>query len=127
MRLLVRRGDGTLRRPVPTYSSPDFSGANDGALLIEDGDALFDLGINVVAGDDTDPPTHFSYEASLYALNDRLVVSTTMRRSSSSRLLNASGDELALRISEDSGRTWRVIEFAPALDEWRLVDRVDAG
>lgn len=125
MRLLVRRGDGTLSRPVPTDSSPDFSGANDGALVIEDGDALRDLGVYVTAGDDTDPPTHFSYEASLYASNDRLVVCVMMRRSSSSRFLNASGEETAWRISEDSGRTWQVIESTPTLDAWRLVDRVD--
>lgn len=126
MRLLVRKGDGTLRRPQRTGSSPDFSGANDGALVIEDGAAVRDVGVDVMAGDDTDPPTHYSYEASLFALDERLVVCTTMRRSSSSRLLNASGDETAIRISDDSGRTWRVSAFAPTLDGWRLVDRIEA-
>ena len=94
--------------------------------MIEDGAALRDVGIKVMAGDDTDPPTHYSYEASLYALDERLVVIATMRRSSSSRFLNASGNETAIRVSEDGGRTWRLIEFAPALGGWRLVDRVEA-
>jgi len=127
MRLLVRQRDGTLHRPGATLASPDFSGDHDGTLVLDAGDALRDLGIDVMAGDDTDPPTHFSYEASLYALHDRLVVCTIKRRLSSSVFLNASGDEIAVRISEDGGRTWQVSEIAPTLDAWRLVDRVEAG
>jgi len=71
MRLLVRSADGSLRRPEPTGCSPDFCGDNDGALVLVVDDEPRDVGLHLMAGDDTDPPTHYAYDVELYTLNER--------------------------------------------------------
>ena len=65
MQLFLRSSDGSLKRPGTPRPSPDFSGEDDGRLVFTDAGVVSELGVYTLAGDDTDPPTHYSYEVSL--------------------------------------------------------------
>lgn len=121
MRLMLRKHDGTLGRPAPTGSVYDFSHANSGDLVIEDGEAIHEVGAYVMAcADWGPPPTVYSYEASLFTLDDRLLVRAIQRDDALAL------DRISLRLSDDGGRTWQLLTVAPPLEAWRLVDEVEA-
>lgn len=117
--MFVRSSDGSLRRPEPTGRSPDFSGDNDGALVLVAGGEQLDVGVYLMAGDDTDPPTHYAYDVELYETNEILVVRTIKRQTHLGELLET-------RISDDHGRSWRLTSAAVAVDGARLLDRIGA-
>jgi hypothetical protein len=117
MRLFVRSSDGSLKRPEVSGRSPDFSGANDGALVLVDGEERRDVGLYLMSGDDTHPPTHYSYEVELYALHDALVIRAVQR---------GTGQGVEMRISYDQGRSWRLTSAPSELDAARLLDQIEA-
>lgn len=119
MRLFLRM-NGALRRPAPTGDSPDFGTANDGELVVVDGEEVRVVGVYLMAGDDMHPASHSSYDVSLYAVGERLVlrISTDRYRGS---------EATAHRISDDRGRSWQVVSAPPPLDASQLVDRIAAG
>jgi hypothetical protein len=117
--MFVRASDGSLRRPEPTGQSPDFSGGNDGALVLVAGGEQRDVGVYLMAGDDTDPPMHYAYDVELYELNDALMIRTI-------RWETRRGEVVETRVSDDHGRTWRMTSAPRALDGALLLDRIGA-
>src|SRR6478609_5608657 len=117
--MFVRSGDGSLRRPEPTGRSPDFSGDNDGALVLVASDEQRDVGVHLMAGDDTDPPTHYAYDVELYEWNNVLIVRTV-------KWETRRGEVVETRVSDDRGRSWRVTSAPLAVDRALLLDRIGA-
>lgn len=115
----MRSNDGSLRRPKPTGRSPDFSGENDGALVLVCRNEQRDVGVHLMAGDDTDPPTHYAYDVELYALREVLVIRTVQWET-------RRGELVETRVSDDDGRSWRLTSAPLALDGALLLDRVGA-
>ena len=127
MQLLLKSADGSLRRPAEIQPTPDFGAEGDGSLVVVDAGVVSELGIHLLAGDDTDPPTHYAYEAELYAWSGRLVLRAVQRRTSSSLLLDLPSAVIEWRVSEDGGRSWRTVGAPVPLDELQLLDRIAAG
>ena len=95
--------------------------------MVVDSGAIGEPGIYLMAGDDSDPPTHYSYEAELHATSALLVVRVVQRQSSSGLLIGLQPERTEWRISSDGGRSWRPASAAPSLDGARLLDRITAG
>lgn len=119
MRVFVRSTDGSLRRPEPTRRSPDFSCENDGALVLVDRDEQRDVGVHLMAGDDTDPPTHYAYDVELYTWNEVLVIRTVQWET-------RRGQVIETRVSDDHGRSWRLTSAPLTLDGAQMLDRIGA-
>jgi len=126
MQLCLRSTDGSLRRPEALQAMPDFQGEN-GELVVVDSGVIGELGISVMAGDDSDPPAHYGYEAELHATSELLVVRVVQRESSTGLLIGVRPERTEWRISHDGGRSWRAVSATPSLDGARLLDRITAG
>ncbi len=101
VRLEVRDRDG----------SPSES---DGSLYFVDQHCDVPLGVFVMSGDDTDPPTRYEYEAELFALDDRLVVRLRQYKT-------LHGERSRWFVSDDLGRCWREAAFDPVSSDARCL------
>jgi hypothetical protein len=72
-----------------------------------------------MAGDDTDPQTHYAYDVELYQLSDVLVIRTV-------KWQTQHGECVETRISEDYGRSWRPTSAPLTLDGALMLDRIGA-
>ena len=127
MRLFLRSGDDSLKRPGTPRPGPDFSGEDDGTLVFTDPGVVSELGVYLVAGDDTAPPTHYSYEVSLYVASSRLVVRWLQRTITTSLHIRARPEVIEWRIIDAGGRSWAPSSAPASLDGAMLVDRITAG
>jgi hypothetical protein len=67
------------------------------------------LGVYVMSGDDTDPPTRYQYDAELLATRRRFLVRLRQHQT-------RQGERLMWFVSDDAGRSWReaAIDSAPS-------------
>ena len=116
-----------MKRPPASRAALDFSGPDDGALVLEGPGFVGDVGVYLSAGPDTDPPSHDSYRAELFRVGDELLVRAVQLHSSTSLEIGGTPERATWRASSDGGRSWRKADPPPSLEQAQVLDRIAAG